>query len=103
MWQALAMLLPTQVHARADLIAHDLVHWQEVDHHHHDDLSLHVDDSEAQTSHDHSHDGVQPSGILPPLALFAADPLASGRLFLTDLEPPPVFLRAPLRPPQLLV
>ena len=102
LWQALAMLLPAQVHARADLIAHAVGHWQDADHHHHADASLHVDEHEDQAVHDHSHEGVQPSAILPSAGVFAADVPRSGLLTLIAREPPSVFLRAPLRPPQAL-
>jgi hypothetical protein len=101
LWQALAMLLPAQVDGRASLISHSVAHWQETDHHHHADSSLHLEDRAEQSAHDHSHDGVQPSAILPSSRLFVARVPASGRVALVAQEPPLVFLKAPLRPPQV--
>jgi|688.fasta_scaffold322149_2 hypothetical protein len=50
-WQAVAMARPgSTVNVMSDL-AHAALHWQEQAHHHHDDGSLHLDDSQASVLH----------------------------------------------------
>jgi hypothetical protein len=101
LWQVMAGLLPAQIDQRADLMAHDVAHWQEASHHHHADMALHVDeDADAQSPHQHGHDGVQPPAILTASSALLAD-VGVAVLGESVAEPPPaVFLEGPLRPPR---
>lgn len=61
-----------------------------------------MDDSDNQPFHDHSLDGVQPTAILTSLGLVLMYAPCPGHQTLIAHKPSPVFLGAPLRPPQLL-
>lgn len=77
-----------------------VAHSQAVDHHHHDDHSLHVDDSAESQFHHHAHEAVEPAGLLPVVVI--------GPFCIPPGTPPTAqlalwasaFLQGPLRPPQ---
>lgn len=100
LWQSLSCLASVQVKGQSEILAHALVHSQAMDHHHHDDKSLHLDDAQGGDGHQHVHDGLQVSAVplTPwqwPLALTASD-----RPARAALDPLSVYLEGPLRPPQ---
>ena len=99
LWQALAWAAPHVVKAQAEQLAHQVVHVQDVDHHHHADQSLHLSSNSDSTAHFHADDGFQPIGltVLAAEAGFAALPNAPSHTILS--EPPTVFLDGLLRPP----
>lgn len=100
LWQSVALARAgITVEALADL-EHAVLHWQNEGHHHHDDGSFHVGDSEESARHlmaDHVS--------VPALLLHATAPLlrldedAPG-LRGVHVRPHP-FLDGPLRPPRL--
>lgn len=100
LWQALAWLTPPGQAQQAQDLTNRLVHAQAVDHHHHADASLHVDDSVDSQRHHHAHEAVQPAGLLPAsIGLVAvvppvAPPVARPSAWVS------VWLDSPLRPPQ---
>lgn len=69
LWQSIGMVTPFAVAQRADQMAHMVVHTQDVDHHHHEDLSAHVEASGGLDSHEHADTGVTPAGLLPSASL----------------------------------
>ncbi len=98
--QTMVWVSPLAVQAQSEQLAHMTVHVQDIDHHHHDDESLHLfADSDSHAPHFHVDDGFHPIGLtalfedsgfaampgVPPPALFS--------------EPPTVFLDGLLRPP----
>lgn len=98
--QTAVWLSPFAIGAQIEQLAHMTVHVQDVDHHHHDDESLHLSsESDSAAPHFHADDGFQPIGLTALLgdAGFAALLNAPPRAVLT--EPPTVFLDGLLRPP----
>ena len=102
LWQSLTALAAVRVDEQAQVLAlaHALVHSQATDHHHPMDDSLHLDDVDAADVHQHVHDGLQVHAVLqaPWFHLTAVAP--SSPPGLAQAQRPPVFLEAPLRPPQ---
>jgi hypothetical protein len=98
--QSLTGLASVRMDEQRDVLAHALVHGQAMDHHHHVDASLHLDDSEAANEHQHVHDSLQVHAM--PLApwpyLTVVEPYATKGL--SHAQRPPIFLEGPLRPPQ---
>ena len=99
-WQALAWLSPVHIDRQKEVIAHMVVHAQEVDHHHHADQTLHVEDDGSEPPHQHANQAVQLPGLLPTMTLAAGDPIASVLVPSAGTGHAPVFLEGPLRPPQ---
>lgn len=64
-WQALAWLTPVSQGLGTQGMANLLSHAQELDHHHHQDRSLHADDNAEAPAHFHVSDGVQTMGLVP--------------------------------------
>jgi hypothetical protein len=62
--QTVSMLSPYGVALRTDETAHYVVHTQNTDHHHHDDLSVHFEDTMAADSHQHTPSGLQSFGLI---------------------------------------
>ncbi|AOG23828.1 hypothetical protein [Acidovorax sp. RAC01] len=98
--QTVLWLSPLSIGAQAEQMAHMAVHVQDIDHHHHEDESLHLcADSHSTAAHFHGDDGFQPIGLtaLSGASEFAAMP---GALPAAPIpEPPTVFLDRLLRPP----
>lgn len=99
-WQALFSLTPIGQSQQAVDLANLMAHTQSVDHHHHDDQSLHVDDSADSQSQHHVHVDVQPTGLVP---------ISLAQTVLKSPGSPPMthvsqwvsaWLKSPLRPPQ---
>lgn len=99
-WQALAWLTPVHLDHQKEVIAHMVLHAQEVDHHHHADQTLHVEDNGSEPPHQHAHQAVQLPGLPPTLTLAVADPLPSVLVPGAGTGHAPVFLEGPLRPPR---
>jgi hypothetical protein len=101
LWQAVAMAPPgSNVNVLQD-IEHALLHWQEEGHHHHEDGSFHVDDSQASTFHvlcDHLTAGT--ALLMATPHLLPADASARPR-GLYDGPAPAPFLDGLLRPPRI--
>lgn len=103
LWQALIWLTPMGQAQHAQDIQNLATHAQWVDHHHHDDQSLHVDDSVDSQGHHHANESVQPAGLLPATnphvaeVALAAPPVAYPLVWVS------ASLGVPLRPPQPLV
>jgi hypothetical protein len=101
LWQSVAMARPgSTVNVLADL-EHAALHWQEEGHHHHDDGSFHLDDSQASKFHvlaDHLTIG---TALLPAIS-HNLPPVSSSRPGgLDDTRVPDPFLDGLLRPPRL--
>ena len=64
-WQAMAWLTPMGQELRTQEMANLLSHAQDLDHHHHQDRSLHADDTSEAPAHFHINDGVQTVGLVP--------------------------------------
>jgi hypothetical protein len=99
-WQVLVgFTLLGQAQKVQDLV-NAMVHAQAVDHHHHDDSSLHLDDSAGSPNHYHISEAMQPVGLLPvainyPNRFPSAIPPSVGACAVVS-----VFLDGLLRPPQ---
>jgi hypothetical protein len=100
LWQSLTGLAAVRVDEQRDVLAHALVHAQAMDHHHHMDASLHLDDAVATDEHQHVHDGLQLHAVPPVTLLHLAVAPPSAPAALALARRPPVFLEGPLRPPQ---
>ena len=102
LWQSIGMVTPFAVAQRADQMAHMVVHTQDVDHYHHEDLSAHVEASGGLDSHEHADTGVTPAGLLPSASLKVPSlpPASPAALILQRYIPPS--LDGLLRPPTAL-
>ena len=83
-----------------DQIHETVVHAQAQSHHHHIDLSLHIEGDDSHKWHLHYSDTLQINAILPDPrreSLVGAD---LHDHFLADRRHSSVFLEGPLRPPQ---
>lgn len=69
-------------------------------HHHHIDLSLHIDGNESHDFHLHYSDTLQVNAILPDAHGQSWVGAGLGGLFSQDRRHASVFLEGPLRPPQ---
>ena len=99
LWQALFWVTPIGQSKQIQDVENLVAHSQAVDHHH-DDQSLHVDDSAESQFHHHAHEAVEPAALLPVVV--------EGPFFTPPGAPPTAllalwasaFLQGPLRPPQ---
>jgi hypothetical protein len=82
-----------QIH---ETVSHSLAHG----HHHHIDLSLHIDGNESHDFHLHYSDTLQVNAILPDARRHSLVAAGLGGLFSQDRLHASVFLEGPLRPPQ---
>jgi hypothetical protein len=100
LWQSMALARGgLAVSALADL-EHAVLHWQDEAHHHHDDGSFHVGDSEESARHLMADHVSVPALLLnAPAPLLRLDEDAPG-LWGVHVRPHP-FLDGPLRPPRL--
>lgn len=99
-WQALACLMPLPLDRQTDSLAHLLVHAEALDHHHHQDQSLHVDDDGSEPPHQHAQPALQLPGLLPSMTLAAGERLPAVLVPGAPAGHPPVFLEGLLRPPR---
>lgn len=99
-WQALAAAGFAAALESAEAPGHVLLHWQEADHHHHEDGTQHADDAGENVQHMHA-ENMTPSGApvtagwreVSALRPAAPVPLAASVHLAPDLP-------RPLRPPQ---
>ena len=54
LWQSLVMLGSTNIAQRAGDLDHMVAHSQDANHHHHADQSLHMDDDDGPSQHQHA-------------------------------------------------
>lgn len=99
-WQALAWLTPVHLDQQKQVIAHMVVHAQEVDHHHHADQTLHVEDDGSEPPHQHANQAAQFPGLAPAMSLVAGDPIPSVLVPSIGTGHAPIYLEGLLRPPQ---
>ncbi|MRD49598.1 hypothetical protein GHT07_20185 [Caenimonas koreensis DSM 17982] len=62
--QSLPVLNSQGVAERSQQFEHITLHWQDTEHHHHDDLSLHVEDSDDASQHEHADAGFNTACLL---------------------------------------
>ena len=101
-WQALAWLTPVGQGLGTQAMANLLSHAQKLDHHHHQDGSLHADANAEAPAHFHADDGVHLVGLVPMSQegfhfLLPSAPLSGGSYTFRSVTP-----EALLRPPQAL-
>ena len=74
-WQTLSFLTPFQIRQQAQSLGHAVEHLQALDHHHHEDQSLHADEGGGanESPLHHTHDGVQPSGLSSVITMALLD------------------------------
>lgn len=101
LWQSVAMARPgSTVNVLADL-EHAVLHWQEAGHHHHEDGSFHLDDSQASKFHALTDHLTSVTALLPAIS-HNLPPVSSSRpVGLHDTRVPNPFLDGLLRPPRL--
>lgn len=100
LWQATALARPgSAVNVMADL-EHAALHWQQEGHHHHEDGSVHLDDSQASTLHILG-DQLTVTAALLPSSEQHFPPSAAGQPGIPgDARVPDPFLDGLLRPPR---
>jgi hypothetical protein len=100
-WQALVFTTPWGQKQRQIDIPHTFAHAQELNHHHHDDRSLHWDEHGTEAGgHHHFSETSQPIGLVSPKRGFDFNRLLTQRFIEKTALIADVFLKAPLRPPQ---
>jgi hypothetical protein len=98
--QTVVWLSPFSIGVQTEQLAHMTVHVQDVDHHHHEDESLHLSsDGDSTAPHFHVDDGFQPIGLTALFGDAGFAVLPSGQPHTNPSEPPTVFLDGLLRPP----
>jgi hypothetical protein len=100
LWQALAMLTPVYVADRVAALNHFIQHSESLQHHHHDDQTLHLDDAEQSTEHTHTDGGFNSAGLITVIWPAVWDALPSAPLTLDPTTIPFPHHEGPLRPPR---
>ncbi len=101
LWQSVALARPgSTVNVLADL-EHAALHWQEQGHHHHDDGSYQLDDSQASTFHVVSDHLTATNALLPACSPHFPPSGSARPVGLHDGSVPAPFLDGLLRPPRL--
>ena len=99
-WQAAALFVPSASAAWAAELDHLAFHTQGDGHHHHDDQTLHLDDTDSVVMHQHADTGTHSFGLWPDTTLrLLPMPRASVVAWGHRLRPPPL-LDGMLRPPK---
>lgn len=101
-WQTAAMLSPFSIEKVAANFDHIVLHSHEATHHHHDDQSAHIEDTDEGLQHLHADSGLQTPGLTPTMTsnLSVAQPV-SPLVHLLLPRPSPT-LDGLLRPPRLV-
>lgn len=103
-WQFLSIASPLAVSQRSQDFTHVALHWQNDGHHHHDDQSFHVEDSDdaSQTvQHQHVDSSIKTVCLLTMDCFSIPQSIAAlPSMLVAPLGSPP-FLEGPLRPPRL--
>ena len=101
-WQALAVAGFAAALTSAEASSHVLQHWQEADHHHHEDGTQHADEAAGNVQHMHAESMANAAG---PVAAGWRDALAlrpaAPDMLVGSAHIAP-YLQQPLRPPQSL-
>lgn len=94
------MLNPLTVTERGIDPAHVAMHWQAPEHHHHDDQTLHLEESEGSTFHLHADGGLNSAGLVTAggFRLAMPQPFSPPTAKVTFV--PTRFLEGLLRPPR---
>ena len=103
-WQFLSMASPLALSERSQDFTHVALHWQNDGHHHHDDQSFHVEDSDdaSQTAqHQHVDSSIKTVCLLTMDCFLIPRTLAAPPSMLVAPLGSPPFLEGPLRPPRL--
>ncbi|MEY3783136.1 MAG: hypothetical protein RIS97_1315 [Pseudomonadota bacterium] len=101
LWQSMAMLSPLSIEKIAASIDNSVMHALEATHHHHDDASAHIEDTDEGLQHQHADSGLQTLGLIPTMtADFSSLPPVSALTHLHKPSPSPT-LAGLLRPPRL--
>lgn len=101
LWQSMAMLSPFSIEKIAASIDNSVMHTLEATHHHHDDQSAHIEDTDEGLQHQHADSGLQTLGLIPTMtADFSSLPPVSALTHLHKPSPSPT-LAGLLRPPRL--
>lgn len=99
-WQSLAMAGLAAALESAEASSHALQHWQEADHHHHEDGTQHADEAAGNVQHMHAESMVNAAG---PVTAGWRDALVQ-RPAAPDMFAGPEHiapdLQRPLRPPK---
>ena len=99
-WQTAALFTPWVSSHWAAELAHVAVHIQGDGHHHHDDQTLHLDDNDSGSIHQHADASTYSLGLWQDTALHLVPvPLATVLSRADALWPPPL-LDGLLRPPR---
>jgi hypothetical protein len=99
LWQTLAVFSAVNVEQRAQELSHLIVHSQDINHHHHADNALHMDNDGDTVQHLHADSGANTAGLLSSLHPILVDvrpmppPEKSHCAWLSPT------LEGPLRPP----
>lgn len=101
-WQILMLLAPTSFSDRAEQYRHVTVHSQELDHHHHDDRSLHMEKAATSIDHLHADHGFESVGVVSTLIDIKSSFKPQFPGFDVSTMHLSTFLEGPLRPPQTL-
>ena len=99
LWQPLSTLLPAALDARADAIGHAVVHDQAVGHHHHDDASLHLGETN-EAPHQHVPDGSQSAALAVEVTVVELGTPATRVRTHMVAQPASAELEVLLRPPR---
>lgn len=100
LWQSVAMARPgSTINLLADL-EHAVLHWQQEAHHHHDDGSIHLDDSLAATFHVLGDHATVTTALIPTVAHHFPPCDSEPPGGMHDARVPAPFLDGLLRPPR---
>lgn len=100
LWQSVALARPgSTVNVLVDL-EHAALHWQEEGHHHHEDGSYQLDDSQASTFHLLSDHLTLTTALLPAIAHHFPPGACARPAGVHDASVPDPCLDGPLRPPR---
>ncbi|HPU08906.1 hypothetical protein [Ectopseudomonas oleovorans] len=98
--QSLPVLSSQGIAERSLEVEHVTLHWQDTEHHHHDDQSLHIEDSADDAQHEHADAGFNTTCLVTAgwgeiARLLPISPDVSVQALGLAL-----FLDSPLRPPK---
>ncbi len=99
-WQTAALFTPWVTSHWADELDHMAVHTQGNGHHHHDDQTLHLDDNDAGSIHQHVDASTHSLGLWHDTVLHLLPVPRAALLSWADALGPPPLLDGLLRPPQ---
>lgn len=100
-WQSLAVAGQSLVFAQADQLAHALLHWQDSAHHHHDDGSVHDEDSPEGAIHVAADGALQAQALVSTAAALSLGSLSAAPAEIEARGTPPPLMEGPRRPPRL--